>query len=86
MKPKTFTYNQMIQFFLNHNLPLSVKQVGLIAVHHKEELRLLENHRKIQQEKRERKTLKRLKRKEERLERTGAPGKNSESTEIPPRK
>ena len=77
MKAKTFTYNQMIQFFLSNRLPLSAKQVELIGVYHREELRLIEHHRKIQQEKRERKTLKRLKRKEERLERSGIPGKNS---------
>jgi hypothetical protein len=81
MKPKTFTYNQIIQFFLENNLPLSAKQVELIGVYHREELRLLENHRKIEKEKRERKTLKRMKRKEERLERTGAPEKNFEILE-----
>ena len=31
MKPKTFTYNQIIQFFIEHRMPLSEKQVSLIA-------------------------------------------------------
>jgi hypothetical protein len=31
MKPKTFTYNQIIQFFIQHRLPLNDAQVKLIA-------------------------------------------------------
>lgn len=31
MKAKTFTYNQIIQFFIRHNLPLNEKQIKLIA-------------------------------------------------------
>lgn len=68
MKLTTFTYNQMIQFFLKYNLPLTEKQVSLIGVLHKEELRKFEEFRKLQRERNEKKTLKRLERKEVRRE------------------
>ncbi len=45
MKPKTFTYNEIIQFFIKHNLPLKDTQVQLIAMMVREEFKALEAHR-----------------------------------------
>ena len=45
MKPKTFTYNQMIQFFMANSLPLSEKQVHLIGTKVKAEMEALEAYR-----------------------------------------
>lgn len=64
MKPKTFTYNEIIQFFINHNMPLKDTQVQLIAMMVKEEIKVLEAYREEQKKKRDAKILKILKRKE----------------------
>lgn len=66
MKPKTFTYNQITQFFLNNNLPLSDRQKLLIATKVKEEMSELEEYRIKQKAKRDAKFLKRKERKEKR--------------------
>jgi anaerobic C4-dicarboxylate transporter len=69
MKPKTFTYNEIIQFFIKHNLPLKDTQVQLIAMMVREEFKALEAHREFQKRLRDAKTLRRLKKKEERVKR-----------------
>jgi len=66
MKAKTFTYNQIIQFFIQNNMPLNEKQVKLIASKVKEEFALLEDYRKKQKEKRDREFIKREKKRLER--------------------
>jgi hypothetical protein len=67
MRPKTFTYNQMIQFFIDINLPLTEEQVHIIGMLHKNELIQLENARERAREKRAekkaKKNSKRIKRK-----------------------
>ena len=66
MKAKQFTYNQIIQFFIQNNMPLNEKQVKLIASKVKEEFALLEDYRKEQKEKRDREFIKREKKRLER--------------------
>lgn len=66
MKPKQFTYNQMVQFFLENKLPLSQPQVHLVASKVKEEMILLEEYRKKKQAKADAKFIKRERRKRER--------------------
>ena len=66
MKTKQFTYNQIIQFFIQNNMPLNEKQVKLIASKVKEEFALLEDYRKKQKEKRDREFIKREKKRLER--------------------
>lgn len=63
MSPKTFTYNQMIQFFNDINLPLTEEQVHIIGMLHKNELIQLEKARERAREKRAEKKAKRIKRK-----------------------
>lgn len=64
MKPKTFTYNEIIQFFINHNMPLKDTQIQLIAMMVREEIKALEAYREEQKKKRDAKLLKIIKRKE----------------------
>jgi len=64
MKPKTFTYNEIIKFFLTNGLPLSDKQVYLIGTKVKDELAALEIYHESQKKKRDAKMLKMVKRKE----------------------
>ena len=64
MKPKTFTYNEIIQFFIKHNMPLKDTQVQLIAMMVREEFKELEAYKEEQKKKRDAKILKILKRKE----------------------
>ena len=45
MKPKTFTYNQMIQFFTENKLPLTNQQIHLIGTKVREEMKKLEDYR-----------------------------------------
>jgi hypothetical protein len=52
MKPKTFTYNQIIQFFLKHNLPLSQKQLHLVTEYNRWDIAKIEETRKNQEAKR----------------------------------
>jgi hypothetical protein len=66
MKAKQFTYNQIIQFFIQNNMPLNEKQVKLVASKVKEEFALLEDYRKKQKEKRDRDFIKREKKRLER--------------------
>ena len=42
MKPKTFTYNQMIQFFLENKLPLNPAQVHLVGTMVQTEMKKIE--------------------------------------------
>ena len=46
MKPKTFTYNQIIQFFNQNHMPLNEKQIKLIASKVRLEFEKLEEYRK----------------------------------------
>lgn len=46
MKPKTFTYNQIIQFFNENHMPLNEKQIKLIASKVRFEFEKLEDYRK----------------------------------------
>ena len=64
MKPKTFTYNEIIKFFLTNGLPLSDKQVYLIGTKVKDELAALGIYHEGQKKKRDAKMLKMVKRKE----------------------
>jgi len=64
MKPKTFTYNEIVKFFLTNGLPLSDKQVYLIGTKVKDELAALEIYHIEQKKKRDAKMLKMVKRKE----------------------
>ena len=66
MKAKQFTYNQIIQFFIQNNMPLNEKQVKLVASKVKEEFALLEDYRKKQKENRDREFIKREKKRLER--------------------
>lgn len=79
MKPKTFTYNEMIQFFINHNMPLKDTQVQLIAMMVREEFKALETYREEQKKKRDAKILKILKRKEAKLARKCNKGNKDEN-------
>lgn len=45
MKPKMFTYNQIIDFFIKNNLPLNEKQVKLIAFKVRAEQMKIEEYR-----------------------------------------
>jgi hypothetical protein len=83
MKPKTFTYNEMIQFFINHNMPLKDTQVQLIAMMVREEFRALETYREEQKKKRDAKILKALKRKESRIARKCNNVQKSVVTDLP---
>lgn len=60
MKPKTFTYNQIIQFFQSNNLPLSERQIYLIGFKVKEELLKLEEYHNKKKAKRDAKVLKKI--------------------------
>ena len=53
MKPKTFTYNQIISFFIQNNLPLNEKQVRLIASKVKLEMEQMEIYREKQKAKKD---------------------------------
>jgi len=83
MKPKTFTYNEMIQFFINHNMPLKDTQVQLIAMMVREEFKALETYREEQKKKRDAKILKALKRKESRIARKCKKVQKSVVTDLP---
>jgi seryl-tRNA(Sec) selenium transferase len=83
MKPKTFTYNEMIQFFINHNMPLKDTQVQLIAMMVREEFKALETYREEQKKKRDAKILKALKRKESRIARKCNKVQKSVVTDLP---
>lgn len=66
MRPRTFTYNQIITFFIEKKLPLSREQVSMIALQVREEMERLDYFRQKQQEKRDKRWIKRTKRKEAR--------------------
>lgn len=51
MKPKTFTYNQIIKFFNDHNMPLKPNQVALIGLKVREEFEKLSEYREHRREK-----------------------------------
>lgn len=53
MKPKTFTYNQIIQFFTKHGLPLSERQLHLITEYNRYDNAKIEETRKRQDAKTE---------------------------------
>jgi hypothetical protein len=63
MKPKSFTYNQIIVFFQENKLPLTREQIILIASKVKEELVLLEEHKAKKKYQADQRFLKREKRK-----------------------
>jgi hypothetical protein len=65
MKPRTFTYNQIITFFQDIRLPLSPNQVSAIGEKQREEFNRLEAYKQRQKEKANEKYLKRMKRKQE---------------------
>ena len=67
MKPKTFTYNQIIQFFIANNAPLNEKQVSIIALKVKEELSLIEAYRAREKIKKDAAFIRREKRKLSRI-------------------
>ena len=52
MKSKTFKYNQIVQFFIDNKMPLTLDQVQLIASKVKEEIARLEYHREKRIDKR----------------------------------
>ena len=56
----------MIMFFQDIKLPLNAAQVAAIGEKHKEEIKCLDEAKKIEKEKKNKKILKRLKRKQER--------------------
>jgi hypothetical protein len=66
MKAKTFTYNQIISFFIQNNLPLNDKQVRLIASKVKLEMEQMEIYREKQKAKKDADFIRREKRKAER--------------------
>ena len=66
MKVKTFTYNQIISFFIQNNLPLNEKQVKLIASKVKLEIEQMEIYREKQKAKKDAQFIRREKRKEAR--------------------
>ena len=66
MKAKTFTYNQIISFFIQNNLPLNEKQVRLIASKVKQEMEQMEIYREKQKAKKDAQFISREKRKEAR--------------------
>ena len=68
MKPKTFTYNQIVQFFIENKLPLSRDQMNLIASKIRIEIDQLEQYKERKEEQKAKRDLKRLKRKEVRKE------------------
>jgi hypothetical protein len=60
MKPKTFTYNQIIQLFQTNRLPLSERQIHMIGNKVKEEMAKLEEYHSKKKAKKEAKVLKKL--------------------------
>jgi hypothetical protein len=66
LKPRTFTYNQIIRFFQDVGLPLSTNQISIVAERQREEFNRLEAYKERQKEKANERYLKRLKRKESR--------------------
>lgn len=60
MKPKTFTYNQIIQLFQTNRLPLSERQIHMIGNKVKEEMAKLEEYHNKKKAKKEAKVLKKL--------------------------
>lgn len=68
MKAKTFTYNQMILFFQNNNLPLSRQQIQLIGTKVKEEMQKLDEYKAKKKAKADKRFIERENRKE--LDRT----------------
>jgi hypothetical protein len=53
MKPKTFTYNQIIQLFNSHNIPLNEKQLKFITSKARFEFEKIEEYRKKRDAKRQ---------------------------------
>lgn len=67
MKPKTFTYNQMIQFFTENKLPLTNQQIHLIGTKVREEMQKLEDYRAKKKAKADKKFLDRGKKRDEKI-------------------
>jgi hypothetical protein len=67
VKPKTFTYNQMITFFIENKLPLSPLQVAMIGTKVKEQIKEREIFNLKRKAADDAKFLKREKRKQERV-------------------
>lgn len=70
MKPKTFTYNQMIVFFQENRLPLTQQQVMLVGTKVKEEIAKIEEYRIKERAKADKKFIDREKRKEARKDKS----------------
>lgn len=51
MKPKTFTYNQIIKLFSEHNLPLTKNQYQLITMLNRKDMARLEKYREERKKK-----------------------------------
>lgn len=68
MKAKTFTYNQMIQFFQNNKLPLTQQQIQLIGTKVKEEMQKMDEYKAKKKAKADKRYIERENRKE--LDRT----------------
>jgi hypothetical protein len=51
MRPRTFTYNEMIKFFIDIQMPLTKQQIHAIGILHRSELNRLANHRASQAKK-----------------------------------
>ena len=66
MKAKTFTYNQIISFFIQNNLPLNQNQVRLIASKVKLEMEQMQIYREKRKAKKDADFIRREKRKEAR--------------------
>lgn len=51
MKPKTFTYNQIIKLFSENNLPLTKNQYQLISMLNRKDMARLEKYREERRKK-----------------------------------
>lgn len=70
MKKKTFTYNEIIKFFNEINLPLTKNQIEVINEKQREEMALMDDSKEKQKEKANERLLKKLKRKDESWKKT----------------
>ena len=61
VEPKKFTYNEIIEFFMSNGLPLTEKQIALIASKVRIEIDEIEKQKAYRQDKLDKKWLKRKK-------------------------
>lgn len=64
MRAKTFTYNQMIQFFQSNKLPLTQQQIQLIGTKVKEEMQKMDEYKAKKKAKADKRYIERENRKE----------------------